>query len=332
MRYTPASGTEEIKRAFSLALERDHGLVYAPEQIAVTSGTKLMLYALLNVLTDPGDKVLIPAPFYTSYYHAARLAGTVPVVIPCGRDTGYRLTEDLLETYAKRGASVLILNNPCNPSGVVYTREELTAFAKLCEKYDLWVVTDEIYGALTYTEMPFVPFASVGDDAFGRTVTVNGVSKAYAMTGWRIGCAAGPVEVIKPLKAMLSHTAGSPNTAAQTAAAAALREGNACPKRIQESFRRRRDIAVRELSGINGLTFPYPEGAFYIMPDISPWLSPRVPDDGAFALGLLREKGVAVVPCADYGAPGCIRIAFTASEDELVAGLQGLKEFLAEQN
>ena len=323
MRYTNASGTPELRAAVAAALARDCGLAYEPDAIAVTTGAKYAVYAAALALVNPGDEVILPAPYWTSYEHIVRLTGGVPVVVPCAMDAGWKLTPTQLDRAVTKRTKALIFNNPNNPSGAVYTRIELSALAEICRKHDLYVIADEIYRSLVYTGEPFCAAASVNADMFARTVTVGGVSKAYAMTGWRIGFAAGPRAVLRAVSAILSHTTGSPNAAAQAAACEALAGPQAETARMRETFLQRRNALLLALSSVPGVRYTVPDGAFYVLLDISGLLKGgRWADASAFALGLLHAEGVATVPCADYGAPDCVRLSYTLPEHRMLEGVR----------
>lgn len=328
-KYTNASGTPALRAAVSAALLRDCGLSYRPEQIVVTTGAKYAAYAAVRALVDPGDEIVLPAPYWTSYFHIIRLAGAVAAVVPCAPENGWKLTPDSLASAVTSKTKALILNNPNNPTGAVYTRAELQALAAVCKERDLYLVSDEIYSRLIYTDAPFCAMASVGADAYQHTVTINGVSKAYAMTGFRIGYAAASPAIIRAMSAFLSHTTGSPNTMAQAAAAAALTGAQCETERMRQAFQQRRDHLLDALSAISGIQYVVPQGAFYVLVDIRALLhNGAFADDAAFALRLLDTEGVAAVPCSDYGAPGHIRLSYTLDEPRMREGVARLKRFI----
>lgn len=329
-KYTNASGAPALKAAVAAAMLRDYGLSYTSGEIAVTTGAKYAVYAAVRAMVDPGDEVILPAPYWTSYYHIVRLAQGEPKVIRCGVENGWKLTPDQLEKAVTPRTKALILNNPNNPTGAVYTREELMSLAAVCRTYDLYVISDEIYSRLLYTPEPFCAAASLDADMHNRTVTVNGVSKAYAMTGWRIGFAAsGNADVMRAVSALLSHTTGSPNTIAQAAAENALLGDQDACGRMREAFLRRRDVMTQALTGISGVRFTVPQGAFYVLLDIRALLEDgEYADEADFALRLLEAEGVATVPCADFGAPGHIRLCYALDETRILEGVQRLKRFV----
>ena len=330
MKYTNASGAMPLRAAIADALERDYGLSYGPGQIVVTPGAKYAVYASVLAIANPGDEIILPAPYWASYYQIVRLAGAVPVTVPCLPENCWKLTAHQLANAVTEKTKALILNNPNNPTGAVYSRGELAALLAVCREQDLFVIADEIYGRLCYTEEPFCAAASVSNDAKARVVTINGVSKAYAMTGWRIGYAASDAAaLVSSLSALLSHTVGSPNTAAQAAAEAALRGFPDDTERMRRLFFHRRDLLIRALSDVPGLRFTEPEGAFYVLLDVrGPIARGGFSDEADFALRLLNEAGVAAVPCADFGAPGCLRLSYTLEETRMLEGVRRLAQFL----
>lgn len=328
-KYTPAAGTPALRAAVAAALARDCGLRYDASGVVVTTGAKYAVYAAVLALVNPGDAVILPAPYWTSYFHILRLAGAEPIVVPCREGEGWKLRPAQLDRAAASGARALILNNPNNPTGAVYSRGELTALAEVCRARDLLVIADEIYSRLLYTDEPFCAAAAVDADMYERTVTIGGVSKSYAMTGWRIGYAAGDETVMAAMAAILSHTTGSPNSMAQAAARAALLGTQDGTERMQKSFRRRRDALVGALNEIPGLRYTVPQGAFYVLLDVSGFLRENaLKDETDFALRLLDAEGVATVPGGDYGAPGCLRLSFTLEEDRMLEGVARMRRFM----
>lgn len=329
MKYTNASGTPVLREAVSAALRRDCGVSYAPSELVVTTGAKYAVYAAVLAVTNPGDEVILPAPYWTSYYHILRLAGAVPVPVPCQRENGWKLTPAQLTNAVTERTKALLLNNPNNPTGAVYTRAELRALAEVCRRFDLYVLSDEIYGRLTYGSEPFCAAAALDADMQSRTVTIGGVSKTYAMTGWRIGYAAANGEIARAMAALLSHTTGSPNAGAQAAAAAALLGQQSGVERMRQTFLRRRDALLAALAGVPGPLYSVPQGAFYLLLELRALLASGVwADEADFALRLLDAEGVATVPCADYGAPGCIRLSYTLEEARMLEGVERMKRFI----
>ncbi len=328
-KYTAASGALPLRAAVAAALERDIGVVYAPQEVAITTGAKYAVYAALLAVVDPGDEVILPAPYWTSYHAILRLIGAIPVIVRCGEESGYKLTQNALSQAASARTKAVILNNPNNPTGAVYTRPELSALAAVCRAFDLYVIADEIYGRLVYGGAPFCAAASIDTDMRARTVTIGGVSKTYAMTGWRIGYAAGNETVIRAISAILSHTTGSPNAMAQAAAQDALLGSQECVEQMSRVFMRRRDRLIDALALIPNVRFPVPDGAFYALLDVRNAIqSGGFEDETDFALRLLDAEGVATVPCGDFGAPGCIRLSYTLDEERILEGAQRLARFI----
>jgi aspartate aminotransferase len=341
-RYTPVAGTTALRRAVREKFERENGLVYADDEVLVGAGAKGVIFHALLALVDPGDVVLVPSPGWPSYTSMVTLAGGEVMAVPLEAKNGYRLTADAVErALAQAGgrARGLILNSPHNPTGALLTREQMAGIAGLAQGADLWVVSDEIYEHLLY-EGEFTSFAAV-DGARARTLTVNGVSKAFAMTGWRIGFGGGPAELIQTMDALQSHTAGNASSISQCAAEAALRLSVARdPEMIaeRERFRRalieRRDLVCRGLGGIPGVTLVRPAGAFYVFADVSAHFGRTLagrPIQGSSDLAehLLEEAGVAVVPGVIFGDDRCVRLSFAAGLDELERALSRVQSALA---
>jgi len=320
----------------------ENGLAITPAQVVVTAGAKQALYHALLALVDPGDAVLIPTPAWPSYVEMVRLIGGVPVKIPTSSTNGYKLTSELLmQALARtpnRGA-VLVFNQPTNPTGAVYAREELARLAEIVRGEDLFVVSDEIYEHLVY-DGTFTSFATL-PGMRGATVTVNGFSKAFSMTGWRVGYAAGPAPVMNAIGAIQSHTSGNAASVSQHAALLALEaqlgggEGREPLTRMQAAFKLRRDLVCRMLADIPGVTFVRPGGAFYVFVDVSSYygkalVKGRVAlDSTEMASYLLDEAGVAVVPGAAFGDDDCIRLSFAASSEDLTVALKRIGRALA---
>ncbi len=332
--YTANEGVIELRRAICRKLERDNGLRYAPEQILVSPGAKASLFLAAQALLDDGDEALVPAPYWVSYPDQIRLAGGVPVVVATHEAEGFRLTPDRLERAVTPRSRLLILNYPCNPTGACYDRGELAALVEVAERHDLWILADEIYERLLYDGRTFTSVAAVSADAPSRTVLVNGLSKAYAMTGWRMGYAAGPAEVVSAMAAVQSHDTGNATSIAQWAAVAALDHAEDAVRAMVSAFERRRDLVLARLGAIPGLTCARPAGAFYVFPGVSAYLGKRAGDrvvatDDDLAVHLLETAGVAVVPGTGFGAPGYVRMSYAASEETLRDALDRFAAALA---
>lgn len=332
-KYTPVLGIPELREAISAKLRRENGLDYPPAQILVSSGAKESLYHAVMALCEPGDEVLVPAPYWVTYPEQVKLAGGVPVVVEAGGDTDFKVTPAMLAARATGRTRLLILNSPSNPTGAVYTREELRALADFCVARDLAIISDDIYEKLVY-EGEFVSIASLGPEVRARTVVINGVSKAFAMTGWRIGYAAGEPDVIKAMSSLQSHSTTHPASMAQKAAAAALAGPLDAVRAMAEEFRRRRDYVVERLRRVPGLTVRRPAGAFYVFPNVEGVLGRSldgrtVATDLDLAEVLLTEGRVALVPGTAFGAPGHLRLSYATSMERLREGLDRFEAVLA---
>jgi aspartate/methionine/tyrosine aminotransferase len=353
-RYTDVAGIPSLRAVIARKLKQENGLEYAPSEIVVAAGAKPAIYHALLAFADPGDEVLLPMPAWPSYADMARLVGAKPVAIPISAAQGYKLTPEALEQAARGGdgrSRLLLFSNPCNPTGAVYSPAELGALAEAARRADLSVIVDEIYERLVYG-VPYLSLATL-PGMRERTVTVNGVSKSFAMTGWRIGYAAGPAPVIKAMRSMQSHTSGNPCSVSQKAAEAALAaqldggEGQAVLARMQAAFAARRDLVAGLLDSIAGVSYVRPDGAFYFFVDVAGHYArlfggaearfaalareaaAGAPRSKLLAQYLLEQAGVAVVPGADFGDDRCIRLSFASSEADLKAALGRIAKALA---
>ncbi|MCM8811894.1 MAG: pyridoxal phosphate-dependent aminotransferase [Candidatus Omnitrophica bacterium] len=322
-KYTPTTGTPELKAAISRTLAGDRGLTYRPEQIAVTCGAKQAIYNLLQVLVQEGDEVLILSPYWVSYPEMVRLAGATPVEIRTSPHSGFLPDPEVLSKACTSRTKCLILNSPSNPTGAVLDEKLLKEIAKVAAARGLWVISDEIYSQLVYGVKHY-SIAAVSPDLYERTAVVDGVSKAYSMTGWRIGYLAGPTDVVQAAARLQDHSTSCPSSISQRAALAALTGDQAPVKGMVEEFRKRRDFIVQRLSAMKGISFVRPEGAFYCFIDIS---SGGLPSD-VFVERFLKEFQVAVIPGAGFGWDTFIRISFAASMEELSEGLNRLEQFI----
>ncbi|WP_027459459.1 pyridoxal phosphate-dependent aminotransferase [Deinococcus murrayi] len=321
-RYTPVSGLPELREAVSAKFARENGLEYPPDAVTVTSGGKQALFNALFALLDPGDEVLIPAPSWVSYPEMVALMGAVPVAVPTRAEAGFVLDPEDLAARVTPRTRLVVLNSPGNPTGAVYPAPVLEAVADLARRRGLWLLSDEIYEHLVY-EAEHVSPARFAPE---RTLTVNGASKAYAMTGWRIGYAGGPREWIAAMNALQSQSTTGACTVSQHAALAALTEHAATARFVAEAraaYRERRDVLVAGLNAL-GLTTPTPQGAFYVLPDIT-----RLHPDELEASRLLLERGgVAVVPGTDFGAPGRVRLSYAVGPGTLREALRRIEAVL----
>jgi len=326
-RYTPVRGIPELRRAIADKTFKEQGLVYDPEkEILVSSGAKESIFLALLALVDPGEEVLLPAPYWVSYPEQVRLAGGRPVVVPSSPERGFRVGPDDLAPYLTERTRVLILNSPQNPSGTVYPREELGELARFCLEHDLWVVADEIYEKLVFQgeHVSLASFPGMRE----RTVVVNGVSKAYAMTGWRVGWALGPAGVIGAMASFQSHTTTHPSSVSQRAALGALLGPQDQVAEMVAEFRRRRDFMVERLSSLPGFRVWPPEGAFYVFPSVEGVLGEEIPSDLSLAERLLEEARIAAVPGSAFGMPGYLRFSYALSFERMREGLERLERFV----
>jgi len=333
-KYTVSSGIIELRKAICAKLLRDNGLTYDPSQIVVSNGAKHSLTNIFTALLNEGDEVLIPSPFWLSYTEIVAIAGGVPVLVPSAADSGFKTTADMLQTALTPQTKAIIINSPNNPTGMVYTKAELEGIARFAVKNDLFVISDEIYENLIYDDdIKHTSIASLGDDIFKRTIVVNGLSKSYAMTGWRVGYTASSPELASIMGNLQSHGTSNINSIAQYAALAALDGNQACVETMRLEFARRRDYIYSRITAIQGMSMLRPEGAFYAFVDVSALYGKK--SDGQvlaaaadLAAALLEKARIAVVPCADFGFPDCIRLSYAISMEEIKEGLDRLEQFV----
>ncbi|MBR9841968.1 MAG: pyridoxal phosphate-dependent aminotransferase [Rhodobacteraceae bacterium] len=335
-KYTAVDGIPELKQAICAKLKRDNGLDYTPAQVSVGTGGKQILYNALMATLNEGDEVVIPAPYWVSYPDMVLLAGGIPVVAAATLENNFKLTPDQLEAAITPNTKWLIFNSPSNPTGAGYNREELKALTDVLMRHPhVWVMTDDMYEHLAYDDFEFCTPAEVEPALYDRTLTCNGVSKAYAMTGWRIGYAAGPVELIAAMRKIQSQSTSNPCSVSQWAAVEALNGPQDFLPANNEIFKRRRDLVVSMLSQIDGITCPVPEGAFYVYPSISGLLGKTskggtlIDSDEAFATALLEETGVAVVFGAAFGLSPNFRVSYATSDEALKEACTRIQDFCA---
>lgn len=325
-RYTANSGIVELRRAIADKLVADNGLEYAPGDILVSPGAKACIYFAAMACFDQGDEVLVPSPYWTSYPEQLRLAGARPVVVPTEEDGGFKLNPEAVESAITPRTKGIILNYPCNPTGACYGRAELEPLARICVEHGLTVVSDEIYEKLVFDGKEFTSIASLGPEIRARTVVVNGMSKAFAMTGWRVGYAAGPSEVIQAMARVQSHSTSNASSIAQWASLEGLRSAGDEVRRMKAEFERRRNAMMACLDALDGVRYVRPEGTFYVFPEVSALLGRRVgdrvletPED--LALYLLDAARVAVVPGEAFGSPSHVRLSYAASVERIEEGM-----------
>ncbi len=330
-KYTPVGGTPELKAAIVAKLSRENGLRYAPEQILVSCGGKQSFYNLMQALLRPGDEVIVPAPYWVSYPDMVLLADGVPVVVHAGMDQGFKITPEQLEAAITPLTRAVVINSPSNPTGAAYSREELAALGEVLRRHpQVLVVTDDMYEHIRWEEAPFVNILNACPDLYERTVVLNGVSKAYAMTGWRIGYAAGPVELIRAMEKIQSQSTSNPASVSQAAAQAALEGDPACIEVMRRAFKARHDYVVPALNGLRGVRCLPGQGTFYAFPNVEGALEALegVDDDVSLAEYLLEEAGVALVPGSAFGAPGHLRLSFATGMDRLREAMERLRQVL----
>ncbi len=332
-KYSPASGYPDLRSAISKSLKEHNGLDYPPERIMVSNGAKQALYLLMLCVLDPGDQVLLPAPYWPSYADQAKACGAEPVVIDCSGEPGFKLSPEALEAAVGPKTKLLIINTPCNPTGMAYDEEELRALAETALKHDLWIFADEVYERLVYEDLKHVSLATLSEEFYRRTVTFNAVSKTYAMTGWRIGYAAGPQEIMTAAGRLQSNLTSGPNSIAQKAALEALTGPQDSAEEMRQTFEKRRNLLVGGLNDIEGIACEKPGGAFYAFPDCSGLLGHKyngmmIEDSMSLSKALLETVGLAVVPGAPFGAEGFLRFSYAVSEEDIEKGLQLLRKFI----
>ncbi len=325
-RYTEDAGLPELREALCRKMARENGLRYSPDEVIITGGSKWALFMALQVLCDPGDEVLIPSPYWPTYREQVRLAGARARLIPTHREHGFKVTGGELAAAVSEKTKGLILNNPSNPTGAVYTREELGELVEICAGEGLFVLADEIYEHFVFDGPGHVSIAALGEEIGSRTITVGGCSKNYSMTGWRVGYGAGPAEVIAAMRRLQSQTTSSANAAAQKAAAAALDGGPLTP--LREELRVRRDALVAGLEGLPGFSVLPPAGGFYVFARI-PSRSAGPAASAALASALLEEASVALLPGSAFGAEGYLRLTFAPTPlPRIEEGVRRLRDFL----
>ena len=335
-KYTSPEGLPELRRAVADKFRRENGLDVAPSQVVVSTGGKQVLFNALIATLNPGDEVIVPAPYWVSYPDIVALAGARPVIVPTTAEAGFKLAPDALAAAIGPRTRWLILNSPGNPSGAGYAAAELAALADVLLAHpDVWVLSDDIYEHIAYPPYRFATIAAVEPRLAGRTLVLNGVSKGYAMTGWRIGFGAGPEPLVRAMVKLQSQSTTSACTISQWAAVAALEGPQAHIAERGAAFRRRRDMVVARLNAIEGIACPVPEGAFYVYPSVAGLLGRRTPDgeriatDTDFVRALLAATGVAVVPGEAFGLAPHFRISYAASDATLAEACDRIAGFCA---
>lgn len=334
-RYTPSSGTLELREAICRKLKRDNNINYAPDEIIVSNGAKHSLYNVFQAILNPGDEVLIPQPYWLSYPEMVKMADGMPVFIETKEENFFKVSVEDLEQAITPKTKAIIINSPNNPNGCVYNEKELAEIAELAVKKEIFIVSDEIYEEMVYDDAEHISIASLNEDIKGFTLTVNGMSKAYAMTGWRIGYTAGPKEVIKIMNNIQSHSTSNPNSIAQYASTVALDAPKNEIKEMIQEFDKRRLYMVDKINSIPYLSCKRPKGAFYVMMNISKaigkrWGNKEINGSLSFADALLESKKVTVVPGIAFGADSYVRLSYAVSLDKIQKGLDRIHQFMNE--
>jgi len=334
-RYTPPSGTPELKQAICERMKKDCGLQYAPNQVVVSSGAKHIVYLALRAVVDPGDEIILPTPAWVSYYELIRMVGAVPVMVSASEEEEFKLTPEKLEKAITARTKAIIINNPSNPTGMVYSAEQLKALMDVCVRHDLYIISDEIYYGLVYDGKPFTSVAALGEEIKKHTILINGVSKSYAMTGWRIGYALAEPDVAKVMANYVSHSTGSPCSISQKAALVGLTAPQEETDAMRDAFQARRDYMVERVNAMDGVSCICPEGAFYLMLNVQKQFGKTlhgdlIKNEVDFVTSFLKHGLVALVPGDGFDAPGFVRWSYAASMENIKEGLDRLEKFLAQ--
>jgi len=332
-RYTAASGIIELKEAVVNKLKKDNNLTYKTSQIIISTGAKQCLANIFQAILNPGDEVLIGAPYWVSYPELVQLADGVPTFVDTEESNSFKLTIESLEKAVTEKTKAMILNSPNNPTGTAYAKEELEKIATFAQKHDIIIISDEIYEKLLYGESGHISIASLSEDAYNRTIVINGVSKAYAMTGWRIGYAAASEKITSLMSNIQSHTTSNPCSISQYASVEALNGDQSEVEKMKQEFKKRRDFMVDKINSINNLSCVKPEGAFYVMVNISKVLNKEVDgkiikDSLTFSDLLLEKEKVAVIPGIAFGVDDFIRLSYATSMENIEKGLNRIEDFV----
>jgi aspartate aminotransferase len=330
-KYTPVDGTATLKQAVIEKFRRDNGLEFQPDQILVSCGGKQSFYNLAQALLNPGDEVIIPAPFWVSYPDMVLLAGAEPVIVVAGQEAGFKITPGQLRAAITERTRLFVINSPSNPTGMAYTRAELEVLGEVLRVHPgVLIATDDMYEHIRWTAEPFCNIVNACPDLYERTMVLNGVSKAYSMTGWRIGYAGGPLELIGAMKKIQSQSTSNPASISQVAAQEALEGDQSCIAPMVEAFRKRHDFVVGALNELPGVSCRASDGTFYCFPQVQGAIAAisGIEDDVALAERLIEDAGVAVVPGSAFGAPGYVRLSVATSMENLEKALARLRRFL----
>lgn len=328
-KYTASSGINELKNAICEKLQKDNGLQYNPSQIIVTTGAKHALYNLFQAIINPGDEVIIPIPYWVSYPEMVGLAGGKTIFIEGPEENEFKIQPEQIEQAITENTRAIVINSPSNPTGSIYSREELQAIAEVCIRHNLIMVSDEIYEKLIYDGNQHVSIASLSPEAYEHTIVINGMSKPYSMTGWRIGYAAGNEKIIKAMTNLSSHSTSNPTTFAQYGAVAALKGTQEPLENMRKEFERRRVAVVELLNNIDGIRCNLPKGAFYVFCNVKDAVAKSEYNNvDEWAKALLEKEFVALVPGSGFGAPDYMRISYATSMEQLEKGVARIKKFV----
>ena len=333
-KYTAASGIIELKKAVCQRMKEDCGVDYAPSQVVIASGAKHIVYLTVRALVNPGDEVVIPAPYWVSYSEIVRMCGGIPVIAQTREEDEFKLTPQELDEAITDNTKCVLFNSPSNPTGMMYTRDELRALADVCIARDVYIIADEIYYKLVYDGREFVSVAALGEDVKERTILINGVSKSYAMTGWRIGYSLAPEHITKVMSNYVSHSTAAPSTLSQWAAVEALTGPQDTVETMRQAFEARRNYMVDRVNSMELVSCLKPEGAFYIMMNIRKVFGKKCGDVvidscDTFASQLLEKGLVAVVPGSGFDAPDYVRWSYATSLENIKEGMDRLEKFLS---
>lgn len=335
-RYVAVGGILPLREAVAVKLKKDNRLEYSPDQVIITTGGKQAVFNAVMTICNPGDEVIVIAPCWVSYVEMIRLAEAIPVVVQS--DADYHLSIESIKAAVTDRTRAIVINTPNNPTGAVYTEDELRGLAELAKEHDFYILSDEIYEKLIYGDKKHVSIASLSQDAYERTITLNGFAKAYCMTGWRLGYAAGPQDVINGMIKYQGHSTSNSTTFVQWAGIAGFEKCDEQVEEMRKAFEERRDCMKARLDRITGIKAGMPDGAFYFMPDVSYWFdksyesdngSKKIGDAQGFSQYLLKEAGVAVVPGDAFEAPGTVRFAYPVSTETINEGMDRIEAALA---
>ncbi len=332
-KYTATPGIPELRKAIAEKLLKENDLKYTPEQIIVNIGAKHSVYESMQAVIDEGDEVIVPAPYWVTYPETIKLAGGIMKVIQTDISNNYKITPQQLKRAITKKTAMLLINSPNNPGGFTYTPEELAAIAKVLEGTDIIVLSDEIYEKLVYGDTKFVSFAALSEDAYKRTIIINGFSKTFAMTGWRLGYTAGPVEVIKAMDRLQSHMTQNPVSFVQAGALVAFSDPNNEVEKMRLEFEKRGKYMAQRLNTIKGVKCPQPTGAFYCFPDVCAHYGriisgTNIQNSMDFAAALLEQANVALVPGEPFGCDKNVRLSFATSMEQITKGLDRIEKWL----